>query len=87
MDTEIEAMIRREVQKQLHDAVMSMKQGKTPDYTADEYDWKGEPVNVYPGKGWIFTAVGSVGIHMIILWRKRRADVANDGQKVAQPMV
>ncbi len=74
---QLEAAVRREVQKQL--------QGKLSggEYRADEYDFKVESINVYPGAGWTLHEVVAMGAQMIVfgVWRMSRAEQVSRGIK------
>jgi hypothetical protein len=70
MDVETEALIRREVAKQVRELPRSS--GGAADYAAEEYDFKAEPLTNHPGRGWLFTQCVPVGIHVVVIWRKLR---------------
>lgn len=73
MDIETEGLIRREVAKQVRELVSNFpKSGGSGEYSADEYDFKAEPLTNHPGRGWLFTACLTVGIHVVVVWRKLR---------------
>lgn len=84
VDTEIQALIRQEVQKQV---AASKAVSATSEFTADQWDWQVAPANVYPGKNWVYVDCTLVGINVCFVWRKTRAQVTQDGEQPIMPNV
>lgn len=72
----IEGLVNRTVQKQIANLAIQMQPAGT-DWKSEDWDFKAEPANMYPGNGWFFCGfVTAQPGTVVIMWRKSRAVLA-----------